>query len=62
MQLNAAHSAQAGQEIATGNVAGGILDDDAEQSIAVQLKAQLALLQRQLKASQVPSLSGVLAW
>ena len=52
-QLNAAHSAQAKQEGSSGVAAGVELHGDASQPIAVQLKAQLAVLQRQLKASQV---------
>lgn len=52
-QLSAAHSARAKQEGSSGTAAGAELHDDTSQPSAVQLKAQLAVLQRQLKASQV---------
>ncbi len=52
-QLDAAHQARARQKGLTDSAAVGELQDDASQSLAVELRAQLALLQRQLKASQV---------
>ena len=53
-QLDAAHQVRARQNGLTDSATGGELQDEASRSLAVELRAQLALLQRQLKASQVP--------
>ncbi len=57
MRLDAANQERPGMGFSAGDAAAEKLPDGAQPSVADDLRAQLELLQRQLKASQVPPAS-----